>query len=95
MMSSRIHCSLVLQSENKTNKTENMKLDLARELKTDAEQEAYVDNNCSSCAWDGPQRLGKEARRIGNQRTNRDHPDHSIFRFRFLCLMAYQPLYVI
>ena len=33
--------------------------------------------NCK-CACSGPQRLAKEIGRVGNQRKNRDHPNHSI-----------------
>ena len=33
---------------------------------------------CNWRAWNGRQRLGKQAKRVENQRTNRDHPNYSI-----------------
>ena len=36
------------------------------------------DINCSRCAWNGLQRLGKGTGGIENQRTNQDHPDHEV-----------------
>ena len=37
-------------------------------------------NNCSWCIWIDHQELGKETGRIGDQRKNQDHPEHSIFK---------------
>ena len=36
------------------------------------------DTNCIWCTWNSPQRLGKGVGRVGNRRSNRDHPDYSI-----------------
>ena len=35
------------------------------------------------CAWNGPHWPGKESGRIGDQRKNQDHPDHSIVKISF------------
>ena len=39
--------------------------------------EVNGDINCNWCAWEVPQRLAKRAGRVGNWRTNRDHPNYS------------------
>ena len=36
------------------------------------------DTNCSGCTWNDPQKLRKEAGRVRNRRTNRNHPNNSI-----------------
>ena len=38
------------------------------------------DTNCNCCAWNDPQRLGKGAGKVENQRTTRDHPNYSIVK---------------
>ena len=43
------------------------------------EHEDGGDTHCNWCTWNGPQRLGKGAGRVGNWRTNRDHPNYSTF----------------
>ena len=42
------------------------------------EHEGDGDINCSWCTWNGPQELGKETRRIGDQKRNLNHPSYSI-----------------
>ena len=41
------------------------------------EQEGDGDASCCWCTWNDPKRLGKVTRKTGNQKKNRDHPDHS------------------
>ena len=50
-------------------------------LKTEktVKHEADGDTNCNWRTWNCPQRLGKRSGRAGNQKTNRNHPDVSIF----------------
>ena len=55
-------------------------LDHARELKKTVEHANNGDNNCS---WNGPQRLGKEARGIGNQRKKQNYQDRSIAKIDY------------
>ena len=64
----------------KENEKRDQYLDLARELKKGMEHENDGDNYCNCCAWNGPQRMGKGIGRLGNWRTNRDHPDDSIVK---------------
>ena len=44
------------------------------------EHEGDVDIICIRHACNNPQRVGKETRRIGNQRKNRDYSDYSIVK---------------
>ena len=50
------------------------------------ETEEHEDNGDTYCnwrSWNGPQRFGKEAGRIGNRRMNRDHPNYSIIKIDY------------
>ena len=42
------------------------------------EHQTDSDNNCNWCTWNDPQRLGKEAGGVRNQRMNQDHPNYCI-----------------
>ena len=53
-------------------------LDLARELKKTMEHEDDGATNCSWCAWNDPQILGKGAERFRNRRTSYDHQNCDI-----------------
>ena len=44
------------------------------------EYEGDVGTNCYWCIWTNPQRIGKGSGRLGNKRTNRDHPNYSIIK---------------
>ena len=44
------------------------------------EHEGDVDTSCDWCAWNDPQRHGKEAGIVGNRITSRDHPDYNIVK---------------
>ena len=44
------------------------------------EHEGDGDSNCNWCIWYNPQRIGKGTRRLGNKRTNGDHPNYSIIK---------------
>ena len=50
-------------------------LNLARELKKAMKPESDGDTNCNWCAWNNLRMLWKEARRVGNWRTNQEHPN--------------------
>ena len=52
-------------------------LDLARELTKQWNMMVYGYTNTSWSTWNGPQGLGKETGKIGNQRKNRSHTDDS------------------
>ena len=54
--------------------------DLAKELKKTMEHEGDCYNSCNWCTWNDPQRVSKGTRRLGNQRTRRDHPDNCIIK---------------
>ena len=41
------------------------------------EHKSNGDSNCNWLTWSGSQRLGKEARKDGHLRTNRDHPNNT------------------
>ena len=45
------------------------------------EHEGDGDTICKLHTWNGPQRLGKETGKVGNQRTNQDHPTRSIWQW--------------
>ena len=34
--------------------------------------------SCNWCTWNNPQRIAKGTTRVGNKRTNGDHPNYSI-----------------
>ena len=53
-------------------------VDLARELKKTMEHKSDSKNNYNRSDWHNPQWIGKETRRLRNQRTRSDHPDYSI-----------------
>ena len=53
-------------------------MDLARELKKVTEHEGDDDNSYNWRTRNSPKRLGKEAGRMGNRRTSKEHPDYSI-----------------
>ena len=38
------------------------------------------DTNCNWSTWKDSEKVGKEGRRVKNQRTSRDHPDYSIVK---------------
>ena len=38
------------------------------------------DINCNWCAWNDPQGLCKEAGRVGNERSSRNHPNYSLVK---------------
>ena len=38
------------------------------------------DTNWGWCAWDIPQKVGKETGRLRNKKTSRDHPDYCIIK---------------
>ena len=42
------------------------------------EYESDGNTNYIRCSWNGPPRLGKEAKRVGNRKMNRDHPSYSM-----------------
>ena len=44
------------------------------------EHEGIGDTTCGWCTQDNPQRIGKGTGRLGNKRTNGDHPDYSIIK---------------
>ena len=44
------------------------------------EHESDGDTKCNWCTWNDPQRPGKEAGRVGNRRTSRDHPNYNIVK---------------
>ena len=48
--------------------------------KTSLKNESDSDTNCSWCLWNGSQRLGMSAGKIGNHRTKRDHQNYSIVK---------------
>ena len=48
--------------------------------KKNMEHENDGDTNCNWCPRNDPQRLGKRVGRVGNRRTNRDHPNYSIVK---------------
>ena len=43
------------------------------------EKESDGDGNFKRSTWNNPQRIVKETGRLGNKRTNGDHPKYSIF----------------
>ena len=55
-------------------------MELARELRKAAEHEADSDANRNWYVWNGPQRLGKGAGRVGNPKTNEDHTNVDLTR---------------
>ena len=55
-------------------------LDLATELKKIMEHEDDSATDYNWCTWNNPQRIGKRTGRLGNKRTNRDHPEYSIIK---------------
>ena len=64
--------------EIKANKKRRKYLDLSRGLKIAVEHKHNGDTNSNWFAWNGSQRLGMVIGRVGNGRTNRDHPNYSI-----------------
>ena len=40
--------------------------------------ECEGDTNCNHCIWNNPQSIDKDTRKLGNQRTSRNHADYSI-----------------
>ena len=48
--------------------------------KKDMEQEGGDGTSSNWCAWNGPQRLGKGAEKVGNGRKSKDHPNYSIIK---------------
>ena len=48
------------------------------ENKRAVKHEGDGDTSCNWSTWKNPQRLGQEAGRVRNQRTNRDQPNYSI-----------------
>ena len=55
-----------LQSENKKKSTRDKDLDLARDLKKIMGHEDDCYTNCVWCAWDNPQKIGKETGNVVN-----------------------------
>ena len=73
----RILCILARHGGKiKENEKKDKYLDL--KTKTTIEHESDADSKCNWCAWNDPQKLGKEVRRVGNGKTNRDNPNYSI-----------------
>ena len=62
----------------KVNEKRNKYLDLVRELKKAIKHDRNGDTRCNWCAWNDPQKFGKWVEKLGNKRTNKDHPNHSI-----------------
>ena len=63
------------QRENQRKQKERQVLILCRRTKKVVEHEGNDDNNCKWRTWNGPD---KEAGRVGNRKTSRDHPNCSI-----------------
>ena len=44
------------------------------------EHEGEGDTSCGWCSLDNPQMIDKRTGRIGNKKTSRDHPNHSVIK---------------
>ena len=51
------------------NKNKDKYMSLARELKKAMEHEGDGDTKCNQCTWNSLHMVGKEAERVGNQKT--------------------------
>ena len=66
------------RNENKRKQKARQVLELFERIKNALEDEGDGDTSCDWCTRNGPQKLGKGAGRVGNWRTNQDHPNYSI-----------------
>ena len=78
-MSKREFCHPSEPKRKNLRKTKEIQiLGLFRELKKTMEHEGDGDTSYNWCTGNDSQRLGKETRRGGNQKTSRDHQNYSI-----------------
>ena len=56
------------------------------------EDKSNSDTSCNWCTRNGPQTLEKGAGRVGNQRTNQDHPNYSIVKILRRILETWEDL---
>ena len=68
------------QSEKKRNRKERQTLGTGQRTKESVGNESNGDTNCSWRVWNGPQRLRKRAKRVGNRRMDQYHSKNSIVK---------------
>ena len=64
----------------KENENKDRHLNLARELKKTVVHESDGDTSYDWCSWYSHQKSGTRTGRLGNKRTNGDHPNYSIIK---------------
>ena len=72
MLSSRFCHSSRPQCKNERQQKNQQILGPNQRAEKDVKHESDGDTYSSWCTWNGPQRLGKETRGIGDQRKNQD-----------------------
>ena len=65
-----------VKMEKKKNWKDRRGLEYCQRTEKVVEHEPDGDTNCSKCTWNGLQKPGKKNGGTGDQKNNRDYPDH-------------------